>query len=88
MMSLIGIGIPKPVSFVVVAIGLYLGHISTSGTKTQTIRLLDVFLIGPLMIYFGHRAEASLFSILLTFFGATTITYNLKNYMHALHASK
>jgi uncharacterized membrane protein len=87
-MSLIGIGIPKPVSFVVVAIGLYLGHISTSGTKTQTIRLLDVFLIGPLMIYFGHRAEASLFSILLTFFGATTITYNLKNYMHALHASK
>ena len=86
MMSLIGIS--KPVSFVVVAIGLYLGHISTSGTKTQTIRLLDVFLIGPLMIYFGHRAEASLFSILLTFFGATTITYNLKNYMHALHASK
>jgi uncharacterized membrane protein len=87
-MSLIGIVISKPVSFVVVAIGLYLGHISTSGTKTQTIRLLDVFLIGPLMIYFGHRAEASLFSILLTFFGATTITYNLKNYMHALHASK
>ena len=79
---------PKPVSFVVVAIGLYLGHISTSGTKTQAIRLLDVFLIGPLMIYFGHRAEASLFSILLTFFGATTITYNLKNYLHALHASK
>ena len=79
---------PKPVSFVVVAIGLYLGHISTSGTKTQAIRLLDVFLIGPLMIYFGHRAEASLFSIFLTFFGATTITYNLKNYLHALHASK
>ncbi len=50
--------------------------------------MLDVFLIGPLMIYFGHRAEASIFSILLTFFGATTITYNLKNYMHALHVSK
>jgi uncharacterized membrane protein len=50
--------------------------------------MLDVVLIGPLMIYFGHRAEASIFSILLTFFGATTITYNLKNYMHALHASK
>ena len=89
MMSLIGIVIPKTVSFVVVAIGLYLGHISTSGTKTQTIRLLDVFLIGPLMIYFGHNSRVvSIFSILLTFFGATTITYNLKNYMHALHASK
>ena len=84
---------PKTVSFVVVAIGLYLGHISTSGTKTQTIRLLDVFLIGPLMISLGYHAHAratmpSLFSILLMFFGATTITYNLKNYMHALHASK
>jgi uncharacterized membrane protein len=82
--------IPKSVSLSLIAviIGLYLGHVSTSGTKTQTIRMLDVVLIGPLMIYFGHRAEASIFSILLTFFGATTITYNLKNYMHALHASK
>jgi uncharacterized membrane protein len=80
--------IPQSVSFIVVIIGLYLGHISTAGTKTQAIRLLDMFLIGPLMIYFGHRAEASIFSILLTFFGATTITYNLKNYMHALHVSK
>jgi len=75
-------------SLIVLIIGLYVGHISTAGTKTQAVRLLDVFLIGPLMIYFGHRAEASIFSILLTFFGATTITYNLKNYMHALHASK
>jgi hypothetical protein len=80
--------IPKSMSLIAVIIGLYLGHVSTSGTKTQTIRLLDVFMIGPLMIYFGYRAEASIFSILLTFFGATTITYNLKNYMHALHASK
>ena len=36
------------------------------------------------MIYFGHRAtRSSLFSILLVFFGATTITYNLKTYIHA-----
>jgi uncharacterized membrane protein len=81
--------IPKTVSCIVVIIGLYLGHISTSGTKTQTIRLLDVFLIGPLMIYFGHNSRVvSIFSILLIFFGATTITYNLKNYIHALHESK
>ena len=87
-MTFMGISGRATVSFIVVMIGLYLGNISTSGTKTQTIRIVDVVLIGPLMIYFGHRAEASLFSILLTFFGATTITYNLKNYMHALHASK
>jgi len=77
------------VSFIIVIVGLYLGHISTAGTKTQGIRLLDVFLIGPLMIYFGHNSSVvSIFSMLLTFFGATTITYNLKNYLHALHASK
>ena len=70
--------------FIVIA-GLYLGHISTDGTKTQGIRLLDVFLIGPLMIYFGHVGikATSIFSLLLIFFGATTITYNLKNYIYA-----
>jgi len=52
-------------SCIVIIVGLYLGHISTTGSKTQTIRLLDIFVIGPLMI----------------FFGATTITYNLKNYL-------
>ena len=74
--------------FIVIA-GLYLGHVSTDGEKTQAIRLLDVFLIGPLMVYFGHMSNhVSIFSMLLVFFGATTITYNLKNYLHALHASK
>lgn len=76
-------------TLVVVALGLYLGYISTDGTKTQAIRLLDVFLIGPLMVYYGHNSHVvSIFSLLLVFFGATTITYNLKNYIHALHASK
>lgn len=75
--------------FVVVITGLYLGYISTDGTKTQTIRILDIILIGPLMIYFGHTSKhLSIFSMLLTFFGATTITYNLKNYIYAVHASK
>ena len=74
--------------FIIIA-GLCLGHISTDGEKTQAIRLLDVFLIGPLMIYFGHMSNhVSIFSMLLVFFGATTITYNLKNYLHVLHASK
>ena len=69
-------------SCIVVVVGLYLGYISTTGSKTQTIRLLDVFVIGPLMIYFGYKSKpASFFSMLLIFFGATTITYNLKNYL-------
>ena len=92
-MTFMGISGRATVSFIVVMVGLYLGNISTSGTKTQTIRIVDVVLIGPLMIYLGYHAHAratmpSLFSILLMFFGATTITYNLKNYLHVLHASK
>jgi hypothetical protein len=76
-------------TWMIVAIGLYLGYISTSGTKTQFIRLLDIFFIGPLMIYFGHihvgssERHVSIFAMLLVFFGATTIIYNLKNYIHA-----
>lgn len=76
-------------TLVTVFLGLYLGHISTDGTKTQTIRMIDIVLIGPLMIYFGHESKhLSIFSLLLVFFGATTMTYNLRNYIYALHASK
>ena len=76
----------KTSTCITVAIGLYIGYISTAGAKTQTIRLLDVFLIGPLMIYFGHISNpASIFSMLLIFFGATTMTYNLKNYWFMHH---
>lgn len=68
----------------VIIIGLILGYISTSGVKTQKIRILDILVIGPLMIYFGASYQpANFFSLLLVFFGATTMTYNLKNYLHA-----
>ena len=67
----------------VIIIGLILGYISTSGVKSQNIRILDILVIGPLMIYFGvSRDPMNIFSLLLIFFGATTITYNLKNYLH------
>jgi hypothetical protein len=68
---------------IVVVIGLILGYISTTGIKTQRIRILDIVVIGPLMIYFGYSHQPiNIFSILLMFFGATTITYNLKNYLY------
>ena len=68
----------------VIIIGLILGYISTSGVKSQKIRILDIVVIGPLMIYFGASHQpTNFFSLLLIFFGATTMTYNLKNYLHA-----
>lgn len=67
----------------VIIIGLILGYISTSGVKSQNIRILDIVVIGPLMIYFGYSYQPmNIFSMLLIFFGATTVTYNLKNYLY------
>jgi hypothetical protein len=48
----------------------------------QYIRILDVFAIGPLMIYAGLKAESlpKWAKVALIFFGVTTIGYNAKNY--------
>ena len=51
--------------------------------KTQTIRLLDVFFIGPVMIYGGRKlAEREPWvGHTLTVLGIATIIYNGKNYL-------
>lgn len=95
--------------FLSIIIALISGWLSTSGHKSQFIRLVDIFIIGPLMIYIGYinysrnvndyysnsnyisnsgsssRAINNILYmipyIILAFFGATTITYNLKNYI-------
>ena len=50
--------------------------------KTQRIRLLDVFLIGPLMTYSGMKLRGSnpVAGTVLALFGVSTILYNAKNY--------
>ena len=58
-----------------------IGWITTDGKKSQVIRLIDIFAYGPLMIYIGSKQENIYYSIVLYFFGMTTITYNLKNYI-------
>jgi hypothetical protein len=68
----------------IVIVGLLLGYVSTSGNKTQIIRLVDILIIGPLMIYLGwhnYKSEKDWMYLVLIFFGATTITYNWKNYL-------
>ena len=76
--------------FTVIFVGLIIGYISTDTGKTQNVRLLDVFIIGPLMIYLGYlnykitknnENLLKLLTIVLIFFGSSTITYNLKNYI-------
>lgn len=63
--------------------GLLLGWVTT-GQKTQMVRLVDVFAIGPILILAGFYEHASSYLFLravLIFIGAGTITYNLKNYL-------
>jgi hypothetical protein len=51
-------------------------------SKSQTIRLIDVFWIGPLMVYAGSQKKFSpLVNSSLIVFGIATILYNGKNYL-------
>jgi|TARA_R110000822_G_scaffold64456_2_gene158246 hypothetical protein len=55
----------------------------TEISKSQNIRLLDVFFIGPYMIYISKKAKglSKLESFTLLALGVATIFYNGKNYL-------
>lgn len=75
---------------VFIFVGLILGIISTTGIKSQFVRLMDVFFLGPIMIIggglllFQNPPNLGLIfvSIVLIVLGASTISYNLKNYFY------
>jgi hypothetical protein len=58
--------------------------LATGSEKTQWVRLVDVFVYGPFLIYLSAQSSYT-FSVYekagLLFLGATTITYNLRNYL-------
>lgn len=66
----------------VVIVSFYIGWLSTSGVKTQFIRLVDVFLYGPFFICLGVMTNNQVLKYLLFFIGASTASYNLKNYIY------
>lgn len=50
--------------------------------KTQTVRLLDVFLIGPVMIWAAVAPVVPRsVKLALLIFGVATIVYNGRNYL-------
>lgn len=49
--------------------------------KTQQIRLLDVFVLGPLMIRAGWLEKDRLIGRIMLFAGGATIAYNYQNYL-------
>lgn len=58
--------------------------------KTQRIRLLDVFVLGPLMIRSGWitRKQSPLTSVAMLIGGTATIVYNWQNYRDVERAGK
>jgi len=75
------------ISILLLVIALILGFVSTGGSKSQVIRIIDILVIGPLMFYLGYLgymgeiSDITLLYLVLMFFGGTTITYNLYNYL-------
>lgn len=51
-------------------------------SKSQRIRLVDIFFLGPLMVRVGFKKGniSNLEKSLMVFFGISTIYYNFKNY--------
>ena len=64
---------------------LIAGWIIASGKgKHQWVRLIDVFVYGPLLLLFAFLPQSLTYPwvpYFLIFLGATTITYNLRNYI-------
>lgn len=56
--------------------------------KSQAVRLLDIAVIGPLMVWGGMRLrrENELGGLALALFGVTTVIYNARNYARVADA--
>ena len=57
---------------------------ATGSSKTQWIRLADVFLYGPYLTYLAFQTDytfSMLEKVFLLLMGTTTITYNARNYL-------
>lgn len=75
----------KKVNTIQVLLGLcflIFGWFATTGVKSQFVRLVDVFIYGPVLIYVSICSKNMFLKIMLLFIGTTTISYNLKNYIN------
>jgi hypothetical protein len=57
---------------------------ATGSSKTQWVRLADVFLYGPYLTYLAFQTDytfSMLEKVFLLLMGTTTITYNARNYL-------
>jgi hypothetical protein len=70
------------IQLIIVCIFSLVGWFSTGGKKVQFVRLLDVFVYGPVLIYVSlYEINNIWLHYLVLFFGITTISYNAKNFI-------
>ncbi len=50
--------------------------------KTQNVRLVDVFILGPFMIWAGMQLRDDWAKVAMIAAGAATMAYNWQNYEH------
>ena len=58
--------------------------LANGSSKTQYVRLVDIFIYGPYLTYLSFQSNYTftiIEKIFLLFLGVTTITYNGKNYL-------
>ena len=60
---------------------ILIGWFSTTGIKSQIVRLGDIFLYGPFLIWISTQIEPLWAKIILILIGSTTISYNARNYI-------
>ena len=78
----------KQIPYLLILIGLIFAvlgwYLANGQSKTQYVRLVDIFMYGPYLTYLAFQEEYS-FTIIeklfLLFLGITTISYNGKNYL-------
>lgn len=63
-------------------------QLSPTGNKSQLVRLLDVFVFGPLMIAAATEQEKPYFKAALMAVGIGTIIYNGANYLTTARKEK
>ncbi len=71
------------VIYVLAMIFAIFGWVMATGTqKTQFVRLIDILIYGPFLIYLSLKTTytfSSIEQLFLLFLGTTTISYNLRN---------
>ncbi len=74
----------KQLPYFIIAFSVVGWILATGSGKAQWVRLVDVFLYGPYLLYLSFQTNyvfSALEKLFLAFLGATTITYNLRNYL-------